>query len=119
MNQLNDTREYETKEQRRKRIKATFESFDADGNGTIELDELVDGLSSFFNIENLNSREIYRKFFKTIFNMCDKSGWFKRKDQKLDLGEFERIANAIPIHLKQDTYHKLMYNDCHQVIRVN
>ena len=102
MNQLNATREFETKEQRRLRIKAVFDSFDINKDGTIDFEEFTDGIGSLFDIQNLESAEVYKKFFKTIFNMCDKSGWFKRKDQKLDLGEFTKIADAIPIYMTKD-----------------
>ena len=102
MNQLHATREYETKEQRKQRIHITFQSFDTDKNGTIELNEFVQGLSLLFNIENLPSGQTYKKFFTTIFNMCDKGGMFKRKDHKLDLEEFERIADAMPLQISPD-----------------
>ena len=103
MNQLGATREYETKEQMKKRIKTIFDSFDTDHNGSIDKEEFVKGLSSLFNIENLDSAERYKKFFLTIFKMCDTRGWFIFwGDGTLDLGEFERVANAMPLQLTHD-----------------
>ena len=113
MIQLHATREYETKEQRDKRIKAIFDSFDRDKNGTIELNEFIQGLSIFFNFENLPSAETYKRFFTTIFNMCDKGGFFKRKNSKLDIDEFTRIANAMPLQFQTDikvNLAKMMFN---------
>ena len=102
MNKINATREYETKEQRKQRIKIVFDSFDTDKNGTIELNEFIQGLSTYFNIQNLPTAETYKKFFTTMFNMCDKGGLFRRKNGKLELDEFERIADAMPLKFSRN-----------------
>lgn len=96
------SRGYETKEERKRRIKETFEKFDEDKSGTIEVNELVNGLSSLFNVDTLPAPETYKKFFVTIFNICDKGGMFRRKDQKLELDEFERIADAMPLQISRN-----------------
>ena len=102
MNQLNAAREYETAEQRKLRIKRVFDSFDTDKNGTIDRNEFINGLSMLFQIENLDTADTYKTFFNTIFNMCDKAGWFWRKDGVLDQKEFIKIADAIPLILTHD-----------------
>ena len=95
-------RKHESKDQRKQRIKVTFESFDTDHSGTIDLREFIQGLSSYFNIQDLPSTETYVKFFTTMFKMCDKGGVFRRKDGKLELDEFERIADAMPLKFSPD-----------------
>ena len=85
------------------RIKIIFESFDTDHNGSIDKEEFIRGLSSLFHIENLPSAERYKRFFSTIFKMCDTGGWFIFwSDGKLDLDEFERVVNAMPLPLTHD-----------------
>ena len=95
-------RKHESKDQRKQRIKVTFESFDTDHSGTIDLREFIQGLSSYFNIQDLPSTETYVKFFTTMFKMCDKGGVFRRKDGKLELDEFERIADAMPLKFSRN-----------------
>ena len=58
---------YETKEERKQRIQAVFESFDKDGNGTIEEDEFLAGMQTYFHITGDDNVESYNKFFKIIF----------------------------------------------------
>ena len=79
-------------------ILAIFKSCDADGNGKIDKEEFVKGLSMIFDIDKLESAEAYKQFLLTIFDLCDKREWFNcfQRDGVLDLNEFERVVNAIP-----------------------
>lgn len=108
--------DYETPEERKKRIDAVFDSFDSDHNGTIDKNEFINGMSVFCNMHNLRSRETYMKFFETIFNMCDSTTFlwfFTIKDGVISREEFTRIANAMPNPMSKDIIEnigKMMFN---------
>ena len=102
MSFFSESRQFETKEERKQRIQSAFQQFDKNKNGTIEIDEIVQSLTALFKIENHPALETYQKFFRIIFKMCDKGNFFKRKDGVLNLQEFERIADAMPDIISRD-----------------
>ena len=53
--------------------------FDKDGNGTIEEDEFLLGMQSYFGIQKHSGSEKYDRMFLIIFKMVDKGGFFRRK----------------------------------------
>ena len=102
MKQLHKSTATETKAEKKARIKRIFETFDEDGNGTIEEHEFINGMGNYFNLQSTDDPQQFDSMFHVIFKMCDKSGIFKRKDNKLDLGEFTRIVEAFPTDLTMD-----------------
>ena len=71
-----------------------FKQFDTDNSGSIDINEFCDYLFKYFEVEDQSEK--YIKVIISIFVMCDTESVFKKKDQKIDKKEFERIYKALP-----------------------
>ena len=79
-----------------------FKKFDTDHNGTIDEVEFVKGMMECFGIKEDDMNTGYGFFLTALFKLSDQSGFFKFKDNKLDLKEMTKVLAAVPEPLSND-----------------
>ena len=94
----------ELQQKEKERIRDIFNQFDTDHSDSIDKNEFLAGMKSYFNLTDMSYENEFDHIFVTIFNLADKASLFKKKDSKLDLKEFTKIIKSIPSEFNSESF---------------